>query len=148
MSEEITLRPMREADLPAVRGLLAQLGYAIEEDELARRYASVRAAEGHHILVAEADDRVAGVMHLYARPAIEKPHEAIVQSLVVDRSLRGAGVGRALMAAAEAWAAERGFASVALTSQVAREEAHAFYERLGYERVASSLLLRKTLPPT
>jgi ribosomal protein S18 acetylase RimI-like enzyme len=147
MSREITLRPMRKADLPAVLGLLEQLGYAMDADELARRYASVAAEQRHHVLVAEAEGRVAGAMHVYARPALEKPPEAIVQSLVVDRSARGRGIGRALMEAAETWAAERGFGSVALTSQVTREEAHAFYERLGYERIATSLLLRKTLAP-
>jgi ribosomal protein S18 acetylase RimI-like enzyme len=145
MNRETTLRPMRGADLPAVLGLLEQLGYAMDADELARRSASVAAEQGHHVLVAEAEGRVAGAMHVYARPALEKPPEAIVQSLIVDEAARGAGVGRALLAAAEKWAAERGFTSVALTSQVTREQAHAFYERLGYERVAQSLLMRKRL---
>ena len=50
-----------------------------------------------------------------------------------------------MMAAAETWAAERGFSSVALTSQIARKEAHAFYEALGYRVAATSHLMRKKI---
>jgi GNAT superfamily N-acetyltransferase len=50
-----------------------------------------------------------------------------------------------MMAAAEAWAIERGFTSVALTSRVARAEAHRFYEKLGRQPVATSHLFRKVL---
>lgn len=40
---------------------------------------------------------------------------------------------------------EHGFSSLALSSQVEREDAHAFYANLGYERIATSSLLRKRL---
>jgi len=49
------------------------------------------------------------------------------------------------METAEAWARERGFNSVALTSHVTRSEARAFYEWLGYRVEATSHLMRKTL---
>jgi hypothetical protein len=38
---------------------------------------------------------------------------------------------------------DHGFASVALASNVARSEAHAFYEGIGYKRTATSHLFRK-----
>jgi GNAT superfamily N-acetyltransferase len=41
--------------------------------------------------------------HVFARPALDKPPEAIVQALVVDQACRGEGVGRIMMAAAERW---------------------------------------------
>jgi ribosomal protein S18 acetylase RimI-like enzyme len=82
---------------------------------------------------------------MFARPALEKPPEAIVQSLVVDVEARSDGVGRALIGAVENWAKQQGLASVSLSSQVDREDAHAFYDSLGYERVATSSLLRKRL---
>jgi hypothetical protein len=43
-----------------------------------------------------------------------------------------------LMAAAERRTAARGFDSVALSSQVARDGAHAFYQGLSYRLVATS----------
>jgi hypothetical protein len=49
------------------------------------------------------------------------------------------------MASAESWALARGFRSVSLSSQIARNEAHAFYKALGYRIVATSHLLRKEI---
>jgi GNAT superfamily N-acetyltransferase len=54
------------------------------------------------------------------------------QALVVDEVARGSGAGRRLMETAGRWAGQRGFASVALASHIARSGAHAFYKRLGY----------------
>jgi len=96
----------------------------------------------HRVAIAETDDgRMAGLMHVFVRPALEKPCEAVVQALVVDEALRGRGIGLALMREAEAWAAARGLASVALHTR----HAGAFYTRLGYAKVASADLMRKQL---
>lgn len=136
---------MQPGDLEAARRLLGQLGYALAADEAARRFAAVTAAQGHRVLVAEQGGRVAGLLHVFARPALEKPPEAVVQALVVDAAARGTGLGRLLMEAAERWAAEQGFASVVLGTNVEREDARAFYARLGYARAATAELLRKAL---
>jgi GNAT superfamily N-acetyltransferase len=88
---------------------------------------------------------VVALCHIYARPALDKPPEAVVQALVVDQASRGTGVGRIMMAAAEAWAADRGFTSVALASHISRAQAHAFYAAIGYKQSATSHLFRKTL---
>jgi len=141
-----SIRRMTIADVTDVRGLLTQLDYEMDAREVARRHEAVARAEDHAALVAEQGGRVVALLHVYARPAFDKPPEAIVQALVVDRSCRGGGVGKAMMAAAEAWAAERGFASVALASHVSRPDAHAFYQAIGYRLAATSLLLRKELP--
>ena len=141
----LTIRQTALADLPYVPKLLAQLGYELAEAEVRRRYEMVVKAPGHTLLVAEQDGGVIGLLHLYVRPALDKPPEVIVQALVVDEAARGRGVGRMLMEVAERWAGQRGFMSVALTSHVARAEAHAFYERLGYRIEATSHLMRKKL---
>jgi N-acetylglutamate synthase-like GNAT family acetyltransferase len=135
------VRPFRQSDLAAVRNLLRQLGYDIAEAELAGRIARVSEAAGHRFVVAELDGRVAGVLHLFARPALEKPCEAVVQAIVVDAGLRGRGLGRALMRLAEAWAKAQGLASIALHTR----NAQAFYEGIGYHRIASSDLMQKAL---
>lgn len=143
----VSIRGMIAEDLPAVRGLLAQLGYELDLTEVRRRYASVAQEAGHAMFVVERDAHVVGLLHLYARPALEKPPELIVQALVADAALRGKGVGRAMMACAEDWARQHGFDSVALMSQVARTNSHAFYAGLGYRVAATSHLMRKTLEP-
>lgn len=56
---------------------------------------------------------------------------------------RDAGVGTVLMAAAEAWAAERGIRVIILDMSVRNTSAQRFYERLGYH--VYGLLLRKAI---
>jgi len=136
---------MTAGDLPAAQELLSQLGYPLSSEELRRRYDAVVGAADHTLMLAEQAGRAVALCHVYARPSLDKPPEAIVQALVVDLAVRGSGVGKIMMTAAETWARDRGFTSVALTSNVTRAEAHAFYEAIGYRRAATSHLFRKSL---
>jgi len=142
----VTVRDLTAGDLPAARALLRQLGYDIDADDLIARFLAVSQAGAEHaLMVAELDGAVVGLLHIFARPAVEKPTEALVQSLVVDETRRGAGIGKALMARAEAWARDQGFASVALHTQVKRTDARAFYRAIGYDEVTEAVLMRKKL---
>jgi ribosomal protein S18 acetylase RimI-like enzyme len=58
----------------------------------------------------------------------------IVHTLVIEPRRQGGGLGRAAMAACEAFARARGFASVRLDAYPGNAAAIALYERLGYER--------------
>jgi GNAT superfamily N-acetyltransferase len=145
-SSQLRVRAMTADDAVAAQPLLAQLGYEMGLDEVTRRFAAVAAAKDHGVFVAEADDRVVGLLHIYARPALEKPPEAIVQALVVDATGRRGGIGARLMEVAERWAAEGGFRSVTLSSNVVRADAHAFYAACGYTVVATGHLFRKDIP--
>jgi GNAT superfamily N-acetyltransferase len=57
---------------------------------------------------------------------------AHVEVLAVETAAQGQGVGRRLMAAAEAWAKGRGYRRVTLNVFAQNERARQFYERLGY----------------
>lgn len=116
-------------------------------DELERRWWAVATAPDHAVILAEADGRIVGLMHVFARPAIENPREAVVQALVVEANFRRSAVGRRLMRAAEAWGAERDCRSVVLSSNITRAPAHAFYEAIGYSRSATAHIFRKLLAP-
>ena len=63
---------------------------------------------------------------------------------LLEQTLRRSGVGAALMDAAERWAQARGLGSVALSSNVVRHDAHAFYAKRGYQVTATSHRFRKT----
>ena len=141
----LTIREVTVEDLPEVRKLLMQLGYELSTAEVRRRFEAIAKAPDHSLCAAERHGQVIGLLHLYVRPALDKPPEVIVQALVVDETARGSGVGRRLMEVADKWAGQRGFTSVALTSHIARSEAHVFYERLGYPIEATSHLMRKKL---
>ena len=143
MSDGIAIRPVAEADLPALPGLLAQLGYPMPVEEAARRLAAVQAAPGHAVLVAAREGRVLGLLRLFLRPALEKPPEVVVQALVVEAGLRGSDLGGRLLRAAEDWARAQGQPSVSLHSGAQRDAAHAFYAAQGYARLGSAVLFRK-----
>jgi GNAT superfamily N-acetyltransferase len=139
------IRPLDAGDGPAAARLLRQLGYATDEAEIAERIARLGAAPHHRALVAELDGRIVGLLHVFERPALEKPSEAVVQALVVDEASRGTGVGRALMHQAEQWAQARGLVSIALHTRIDRDDARSFYASLGYETAATAHLVRKAL---
>ncbi len=141
----ISIRRMDETDIPTVQRLLAQLGYEMSVPEVHRRYEFVARSTDHMLTVGVLAGRVVALCHAFVRPALDKPPEVIVQALVVDESVRGSGAGAAMMAAVETWASDRRFASVALASNVVREDAHAFYRRIGYQRQATSHLFRKVV---
>jgi GNAT superfamily N-acetyltransferase len=143
MNESVCVRPMAEDDIAAGRLLLDQLGYDLTPTEMRRRYAVIANTTGHTILVAECEARPVGLVHFYTRPALDKPPEVIVQAIVIDAAYRGRGIGKILMSAAEGWASERGYNSVALYSNVSRSGAHSFYETLGYQFIATSHLFRR-----
>ena len=141
----VSISRMGPEDLPAAQALLAQLGYALDRDELQRRYTWVAEADGHRVWLGEYRGQVVALCHFFVRPALDKPPEVVVQALVVDDAARGHGIGKTMMDAVEAWASRQGFTSVALASHVARSAAHSFYERIGYIRSATSHQFRKLI---
>jgi GNAT superfamily N-acetyltransferase len=136
---------MSTADIAQAVPLLAQLGYEVPSGELTRRLREVFSTPDHAVLVAEIGGRFAGLLHVFARPALENPREAVVQAIVVDETYRRASLGRALMAAAEHWGKAHNCRSVMLISNATRAPAHSFYAALGYRVSATSLVLRKLL---
>jgi len=142
---KIKVRNMAEADLPSVQPLLRQLGYDLTLNELEQRFNLVVKSPEHSVLVCEAEGKVVGLLHIYGRPALEKPAEAIIQSIVVDKAYRKVGIGNKLVAAAELWATKQGYGSIALYSRTDRDDAHAFYSQMDYRAKAVAHLLQKGL---
>jgi ribosomal-protein-alanine N-acetyltransferase len=145
MVQGMAIRPLQSADLAIANDLLQQLGYDIDPAELATRIDRVLSNTTHFAAVAEEAGAIRGLVHAYERPALEKAYEVVVQSLVVDRNVRNAGLGMQLMTAVETWAKARGAEQVVLHTRVDRADARLFYERIGYSISASSHLMAKSL---
>jgi len=141
----VLLKHMVAGDLPRTQVLLSQLGYIVDAQELSHRYDAVIRSGDHALIVAEENGPIVAFCHVYARPALDKLPEAVVQALVVDHVHRRKGIGRRMMAAAESWSVNRGFTSGALASHVSRAAAHSFYENRGYRCEAMSHLFHKTV---
>ena len=76
---------------------------------------------------------VAGLAVLQTIPLLEQPRPlGRLTAIVVETRARGAGLGRALVEAAEAAAREAGCDRIEVTSGKDRATAHAFYLALGF----------------
>jgi predicted N-acetyltransferase YhbS len=142
---DFAVRPMQRADAAAVAALSAQLGYPATESEIGRRLDAIVRHEDACALVAEADGLVIGWIHAYRVHLIESDDHVEIGGLVVEETSRRRGAGRALLAAAEAWSRLSGCPAIRLRSQLFRADAHAFYERLGYEYVKTQKTFRKII---
>jgi GNAT superfamily N-acetyltransferase len=70
--------------------------------------------------------------------------QAYIGELAITASAEGAGVGRALVASVEHWAATRGLRMITLDTGAANTRARGFYAHLGYAE--ESVKLAKVLP--
>jgi ribosomal protein S18 acetylase RimI-like enzyme len=74
----------------------------------------------------------------------EDGHRGWVYYLACHPEHQGAGIGRAMMMAAEAWLMERGVWKVQLLVRGDNVGVRAFYERLGY-RLVDTVLMQKVV---
>jgi|ERR1700683_1323230 GNAT superfamily N-acetyltransferase len=146
ISGGVRVRRATPADIPQFPELCNQLGYPSSEDQARARFGGIDAAPDHALFVAEmADGRLAGFLHVFVIRTMESEPRAEIGGLVVDGEQRSCGFGKLLMERAEMWAREQGCKIVSLRSNVIRERAHVFYERLGYKHVKTQKSFRRVL---
>lgn len=145
-SRTTTVREMTLADADRVAILAGELGYPSTRAQIEARFRAIEGSNDSKVIVAVDDaGEVVGWVHLFCLPLIVSGTYVEVGGLVVDSRFRGHGIGRALMAAAEAWTLERGFKQLMLRSNTLRTEAHQFYKDLGYTIVKSQHKFQKLL---
>lgn len=139
------IRDATPGDAPAVARLLGVLGYPAAIDAARDRIATMSADPGLALRVAEVDGIVVGLLALQRYFYLPLGATcARIQALAVDAGVQRGGIGRALVADAEAWAAAARAVRIEVTSNKRRDGAHAFYRALGYDE--SSLRFLKSLP--
>lgn len=126
------IRPARAGDVAAI-GAIVDAAYAIYIPRMGKKpgpmlddYAA-RVAEGV-VWVAEQDGKVAGVVVL-----LPEDDHLLLDNVAVAPEAHGKGVGRALVAFAEAEARRRGHAEIRLYTHEKMTENIAMYPCLGYE---------------
>ena len=141
---EIIFRAATRADVPSIVRMLAddELGSQREcyEDPLPESY--LRAFEqiendpNHELIVAELNGEVVGTLHLTFLRSISYQGglRAQVESVRVDRKYQNRGIGSKMMEWTIKRAKGRGAHLVQLTTHTSREDAHRFYERLGFKK--------------
>jgi GNAT superfamily N-acetyltransferase len=137
---------MTAADAPHVADLTTQLGYPTTAAESAERLAALEArTDEHAAFVADQDGRAIGWVHVKLAVSLASSRTADIGGLVIDEAHRSSGIGAALLAAAEAWARDRGAETMVVRTRITRERAHRFYEREGYALAKTSHVFEKRL---
>jgi ribosomal protein S18 acetylase RimI-like enzyme len=115
--------------------LMCELGYDTQRIEMETRLTLILSNPAYKTFVAIMDGRLCGMIGTFTYPSYEHndPGGRIL-ALVTSSATRRRGIGRALVATAEKDFAQRGVGRVALDTRLTRQDAHKFYESLGYER--------------
>lgn len=136
----LTMRPATAADLPAVLALYAQPAFddgrvlpLAEAEAVLARFA---AYPDYTLHVAVTDGEIVGTFALLVMDNIGHlgAPSAVVEDVAVAPARQGSGIGRSMMAHALDLARAKGCYKLALSSNLKRAGAHAFYESLGFER--------------
>jgi ribosomal protein S18 acetylase RimI-like enzyme len=126
------IRPATETDLDAVCEIVAEAygvyipRMGVEPGPMRADYAALIGDGVLH--VAEIDGRVAGILVIFA-----EPDHLLLDNVAVDPDWQGRGIGRALIAYAEAAARAAGHAEIRLYTHEKMVENQRLYTALGYE---------------
>jgi GNAT superfamily N-acetyltransferase len=139
-----TVREIQVTDAAAAAQLSAQFGYPVDATVMQTRIQlldrNLRA-----VLVACSSREVLGWIDVCEVHHLQSGACAEIGGLVVSEACRSKGVGARLVASAERWACARGLSRIVVRSQVAREAAHRFYLREGYQHTKTSLVFTKEI---
>jgi GNAT superfamily N-acetyltransferase len=132
----IEIRAARPEDAGQLVDRIALLEHRVDATGIARRVAALGIA-GLPQLVAAEGDTVYGLCGLHLMTAIHRDAPVgRITILVVHEDARGQGLARRLVSAAEDLMRARGCAFLEITSNRRLEQAHEFYEAIGYERTS------------
>jgi len=133
--DKITIRDAESNDAPQLAVLMCELGYETKRTEMETRLRLILSNPAYKTFVAVMDGCVCGMIGTLAYPSYEHDDPAgRILALVTLSAVRRRGIGRALIATAEKDFVQRGVTRVALDARFTREDAHKFYESLGYQR--------------
>src|SRR5450759_5156453 len=144
----VEIRDASEDDLPAVLRILAESGIDGGEsftlEEAREHFASLLQRPGFRLLVAAIDGEIIGTYVLQIMEKLGKrgTPAGLVEDVAVLPSRQGQGIGRSMMEQAREARRRAGCYKLALSSNLRREDAHRFYDSLGFERHGFSFVTR------
>lgn len=140
-----SIRSARLDDAEDLAALTSELGYVTTPEALLPRLAFLIEDADHEVLVADVDGKAIAWIGLVRAYGLTSDAHAMLSGFVVGAEHRSSGVGARLLDAAENWARQRGCQHLRVHTNVVRARAHAFYERLGYERIKEQRVYEKVL---
>lgn len=140
MSDTLLIRAAEPDDIADVLRLYAQPdldnGIVLSESEAQAIHARFARYPDYTLYVAEKAGAIVGTFALLVMDNLGHlgAPSGIVEDVAVDPAYQSHGIGQAMMAHAIERCRTKGCYKVMLSSNARRERAHAFYERIGFER--------------
>jgi GNAT superfamily N-acetyltransferase len=142
----LTVRSISPEDAGAVAELSGQLGYEASVEAVRERITRLPScAERQAAFVACLGTEVVGWIEASIMHDLQSPPYSLISGLVVREERRSQGIGKILCAEIEAWSKKQGVPTVRVTSRIAREGAHRFYLREGFQRIKTWAVFEKML---
>lgn len=141
------IRPAVKEDLEKIlelyQGLTEDPDDKITLEEAWQKFDKIETYPDYRIYIAENDNEVAGTFALLIMDNLAHRGEpsAIVEDVVIRKDLQGKGIGKEMMAFAMEKSRERGCYKMVLSSHLRRENAHRFYESLGFKKHGYSFVV-------
>jgi GNAT superfamily N-acetyltransferase len=133
---------MADSDSAKVAALFTDIGFVTTAEAMVSRIANTRVAGGN-VLVSELGDGIVGCVGI---ASMLPPHRDApvgrITILVVEEGHRRTGIGLALVREAVLQLRADGCTLIEVTSRFELEDAHRFYEALGFEKTSVRLALR------
>lgn len=146
----IDIRKATEVDLPAILDLYSQPelddGVMLSITQAKALFEQIQQYPNYHLYVAELNGSIVGtfalmmmdnLLHL-GRPS------GVVEAVAVDPACQGQGIGKAMMQFALEQCRHAHCYKMALSTNLKRKNAHAFYESLGFTKHGFSFVVALT----
>lgn len=132
-------------ELIAVLELLKDLndGEASDEEQMRQNWEKIKQYPYYKIFLAEDEGRIVGTFSLLICENIGHHGKkfAILENVVVKSGLRGQGLGRKMLGEALELAKGENCYKLMLSSNIKRQDAHRFYENLGFKQHGISFMV-------
>jgi GNAT superfamily N-acetyltransferase len=135
----VQIRAATEADLPSILTLYLELqggGPILSVEEAKTIFSKMKSYPDYKLYVAISDGSIIGTFALLIMDnlALMGAPSGILEDVVVQRDWQGKGVGKEMMQFSMDRCRERGCYNLSLSSRSSRENAHQFYEGIGFRR--------------
>ena len=142
--DDFSIREAISSDATAIWQLNCnEMGYQYSLANTIENLTKLLSSNSDRIYVALYDDTIVGYVHANDYDLIYAPHMKNIMGIAVSHEYKQQGIGRALLQEVEHWALETGASGIRLVSGAARTDAHAFYQRCGFEGNKEQINLKK-----
>ena len=113
----------------------AALGYDVDVENVKKQIEKLTNDKNQHIIIGYEDEttrKIIGFVHAQMYESFYSDLGLNILGLAVNPDFQGRGIGRKLIEKLEQYAVENSISFIRLNSALKREEAHKFYEHIGY----------------